>query len=501
MKVAVRVDASDQMGTGHLMRCLSIANSLRVQGASVLFICRALPDSLRDLVLHNQHEIAMLRQTSDFAYGDLPHSHWLSCTQEDDALEAISVLSQSAYDWIIVDHYALDFRWEMLIKKHIPKVFVIDDLADRKHDCSVLLDQNFYLNIADRYIGKVSEDCRLLLGPKYSLLRDEFRDLRKVAQRRVGSVQRLLIFLGGVDSANCTTRIIDVVANMRALIEHVDVVIGAIHPYRQTVEENCKQFGFHCHVQTSKIAELMLLADLAIGAGGSATWERCCLGLPTITLSVASNQEKLVKDSAVAGLVYALDVSTEFDEKLKTHLLALIDNEPLRTMLSIRGMDTVDGSGMYRVLSEFELHSLQLRRATMEDAEKVWEWRNSPEIRAVSNQSEPIKLNAHLQWFERALVDTNRVLLIGSNNGSDIGVVRFDIYQDQAEISIYLVPGLIGKGWGRILLKDSERWLNQNLSNINVINANVLSDNLLSSNLFLESSYSISAIAYKKKVL
>ncbi len=200
MKIAIRVDASFQIGTGHFMRCLTLADTLKQRGAEIRFICRYLPDYLQDSLRKSGYEFKLLTSVStEVVEGDLVHSSWLGTCQHIDAQDSVHALSDSKWDWLIVDHYALDAQWESAVRAVSKKILVIDDIADRLHDCDLLLDQNYYANMDSRYKGKVPLYCRLLLGPRYALLRDEFRQLREKVKLRTGPVKRILVFFGGVE--------------------------------------------------------------------------------------------------------------------------------------------------------------------------------------------------------------------------------------------------------------------------------------------------------------
>lgn len=302
--IAIRVDASVQIGTGHFMRCLTLADELNRHGARIRFVCRHLPEHLRKMLSEKGHEITLLRNTtSDAALDQLAHTHWLGTSQARDAAECVQALSDRVWDWLIVDHYALDSRWEKALRKTAKRIMVIDDIADRQHDCDVLLDQNFYADMKTRYVGKVPSRCKLLLGPRYALLRDEFREFRKQVKARIGEVKRILVFFGGVDADNLTGLAIEALKELDAEGLLVDVVIGAQHPCRDAIKVACAAQGYACHVQTSHMARLMAGADLAIGAGGSAMWERAYLGLPTITVITAPNQQRTTEDVAGQGAI------------------------------------------------------------------------------------------------------------------------------------------------------------------------------------------------------
>ncbi len=348
MRIAIRVDASRKIGTGHFMRCLTLADALKQRGADIRFISRHMPEHLRDMLNAKGYDFASLNSIpGEEATDDLTHAHWLGISQSVDAQDTVQALSDQAWDWLIVDHYALDARWEKALRNLARRILVIDDIADRRHDCDALLDQNFYTNMESRYIGKVPAHCQLLLGPRYALLREEFRQLREQAKPRIGPVKRILIFFGGVDAGNYTGRAIEALANIGMPDLHVDVVIGAQHPGREQIESACAGYGFVCHVQTNRMAELMAAADLALGAGGSATWERCCLGLPGIVFAVAENQQQASKDLANHGATY-LGKSEMFFAEIERAVTHLLASDRLHKM-SVTAACLADGQGTIRL--------------------------------------------------------------------------------------------------------------------------------------------------------
>jgi UDP-2,4-diacetamido-2,4,6-trideoxy-beta-L-altropyranose hydrolase len=165
--IAFRVDANSQIGTGHFMRCLTLAVALKQCGAQIRFVSRDLPTYLRDMFVARDLDLVSLSSAEkEKPTRDLAHSHWLGASQAQDAKATIQALSDNSWDWLIVDHYALDVRWESTLRKSTKQIMVIDDLADRQHNCDVLLDQNLYRDMQTRYSDKVPAHCRLLLGPR-----------------------------------------------------------------------------------------------------------------------------------------------------------------------------------------------------------------------------------------------------------------------------------------------------------------------------------------------
>lgn len=431
---------------------------------------------------------------------DLCHSSWLGTSQSADAEDVLQALSDKSWDWLVVDHYALDARWESMIRQRVGKILVIDDLADRQHDCEVLLDQNFYLNFENRYKGKVPPHCRLLSGPRYALLREEFGLMRKRMAPRTGQAKRVFIFFGGVDANNYTGIAMATLAQLPIPGLAVDVVIGAQHTCRQQIERECDRYGFDCHVQTDRMAELMAKADLAIGAGGATSWERCCLGLPALVLGVAENQKELIANSMAAGLFYAPEMKGDLHDLLPIHLKILWEYEYLRHTLSRNGMQTVDGLGVMRVVDTMGMDAVEVRLATEDDSENIFEWRNSPQIRTVSRESNPISREEHQRWFSSVLNNSERVLLIGQRNGSAVGVVRFDVQGNAAEVSIYLVPGTHPPRQGSLLLKSAEAWLKANHPQVADVRANVKGGNIRSERMFMGCGYLVESTWYSKRI-
>jgi UDP-2,4-diacetamido-2,4,6-trideoxy-beta-L-altropyranose hydrolase len=499
--IAFRTDATSQIGSGHFMRCLTLADELKRCGAHIRFVSRDLPLHLRDMLAAKDMEFVPLDgDATQLPAGDLAHASWLGATQARDAQSTIQALSGQSWDWLVVDHYALDARWENTLRGTAKKIMVIDDIADRKHDCDVLLDQNFYADIQTRYADKVPAHCELLLGPRYALLRDEFRKLREQVKPRTGVVNRILVFFGGVDADNYTGQAIAALSGMDIRGAHVDVVIGAQHPCLEEIKAACVQHGYICHVQTNKMAELMAVADLAIGAGGSATWERCCLGLPTLVFCIAENQKRQLADAACEGLLYAPEVGADLSQAIQKHTYALIENANLRELISCNCMQAVNGRGVLRVITSLGMSGIEIRMANADDSEKLFQWRNHPSIRAVSRNPNVIDWQDHQSWFASVLTNPEKMLLIGQRSASPIGVVRFDKQNDEAEISIYIIPGGTSSGLGLSLLQSAEQWLAANHPEILKIRAQVLGANERSLKLFSGAGYQVESTYYLKKL-
>ena len=310
----IRVDSSEMIGSGHLMRCLTLADRMRCEGTEVHFICRDLVGNLNHLVREQGFPLHVLpRHADDPSLSG--YAAWLTVAQETDARETGEVLSTFAPIMrLVVDSYALDEAWERIVHPLVGELFVIDDLANRKHDCDILLDQNFYRAMRHRYDGLVPPSCNLL-GPSYALLREEFYAAKKKLRRRDGNLRRILVFYGGSDITHETEKAVRALLHLSLPTVEVDVIIGGSNAHRMQIEELCAPHDFlHTYCAVSNMAEFMANADLCLGAGGTTTWERCFLGLPAIVTAIAENQLEICLDCADAGLIYYLgrwDVVTE----------------------------------------------------------------------------------------------------------------------------------------------------------------------------------------------
>ena len=355
-RVVIRVDASVEMGIGHLTRCITLANSLAGNGARVRFVMRVQTAAFSGLVDAGGHQLVLLadpepgnhwRDPADNAY-----ANWLPVSWQRDAeqaREAIDGLGEA--DWLIVDHYALDARWERALRRPGLRILAIDDLANRPHDCAVLLDQNLVLGMETRYQPLVPATCRYLLGPRYALLRPEFSQLRRSLAARSGAVNRILICFGGTDPSNETGKALGAVRRLSFAALAVDVVIGRGNPNADLVARQCREMkGATLHHGADNMAELMARADLAIGAGGVMSWERCCLGLPTVAVDIAGNQVGALTALAAAGALVHLGAAASVTEEGMAHALdSMLRNAGRLRRMSETALALVDGEGAERV--------------------------------------------------------------------------------------------------------------------------------------------------------
>lgn len=333
--IAFRVDSSAAIGAGHVMRCLTLAGELRGSCKEIVFIHRELPGNMIDYI----ESRGFLVYRIPLAPGE---AQWRM-----DAEKTRDILIGNNFmpEWLIVDDYELDKRWESALRPWVKRIMVIDDLADREHDCDLLLDQNYYRNPESRYQHLVPENCRQLLGPKYALLRREFKIARRTLRARDGSVKRILVSYGGSDPTNETMKALEAVELLNRPDLAVDVVVGAANPNGKRIEAICAQMrnvNFYCQVEN--MAELMAKADLALGAGGVSNWERCCLGLPALITIVAENQRETVEALAEDGIVWNLGWHEEVGVDILVKSVKDLLNNPDRIMeMARRGLVLFEG--------------------------------------------------------------------------------------------------------------------------------------------------------------
>lgn len=363
-KTAVfRVDASVEMGLGHLTRCLTLANALAGGGMRSCFLMRSHAAGLVQMVEKAGHAVRLLpdpvRPASETGNDALQHAHWLPTTRQQDAEQTCSALvSIGSAEWLIVDHYALDARWERACRREGLRILAIDDLADRDHDCEMLLDQNLVLGMETRYRDRVSAACVQLLGPSYALLRPEFAAQRRLLAQRDGRIDRILICFGGSDPTNETAKALKAIGSLSVPQPAVDVVVGLTNPNAASVELLCATMAnTELYRGANNIAELMRRADLSIGAGGVMSWERCCLGLPTIAVHIAVNQVgALTALAAVGALDHLGDSASVTVEQIAAVLAALIASPAQVRAMAEVAIALVDGAGTDQVVAR--MHSL-----------------------------------------------------------------------------------------------------------------------------------------------
>lgn len=455
MRVAFRADAGLAIGSGHVMRCLTLADAVAEAGGTCLFLTRPHEGHLSKMLQDRGYEVAQLTLPDNAGYGahanPPPHAQWLGGDWRQDAAESRTVLEAFQPDWLALDHYALDEAWEHAALPSGVRLIVIDDLADRPHCADLLLDQNFGREASD-YDGLLSANCDRLIGPGYALLRPEFAKMRpKALARRKGAVPRhLLITLGGTDKGNVTGKLLETLARLD-LPEtfHITVVMGANAPWCDTVMAQTAAMPRPIRVLTnvSNMAELMTEADICIGAVGGTTWERCTLGLPSILVVLAENQRPAAEALDKAEIC----VLIEDVEELSNALEQLCEANSYKEYVA-QSASLTDGGGVNAIQDALHADRLWLRGATLADAEDVWRWRHEGEAWRYFKSACPVPLENHMDWFSTALTNPKLRLFIALQDLKPVGYVRLDKVENGAEVSICIAQNTRGQGLGRRVL-------------------------------------------------
>lgn len=429
-KAIFRCDASNTIGSGHVMRCLTLAEYMRERGWDCIF----------SVSQGTEDAVPMLSKTAFPVVGpDGP-------------------FPPGRADIMVIDSYALSAPDEEKYRSIANKIVVIDDLADRPHDCDVLLDQT-YARAPDSYSRLVPPDCIILTGTDYALLRPQFLQERKnTLQRRQemnGKIDRLLVSMGGTDPNNILPVILRGTQDSGLAI---DVMIGSGALYLdelKSVIDTLRSGGMDIslHLDSNDVAGLMSRADLAIGAGGTTSWERCCLALPTVLVVVANNQKTIAKNLADAEAVYNLGWYADINEKMIIETIIKFMNHPEKLMhMSHRAALVCNGKGLdylYPYLFDAEENVVLLHM--QEGDEKIlFDWQKLPETRCYARNPAPPTWDEHQKWFKSVLNDSNRYLYKIMLEERAVGMLRLDRVAEyperKFEVSILVDPRFYGQG-------------------------------------------------------
>lgn len=495
MNIVFRVDSSFEIGTGHVVRCLTLARQLAKRGVKSIFVCREHNGNLIPLIIKNGFEVIVLckkpqitRETNSVCNGS-QYENWLGDLWFEDAKQIKLALIQRSVDWIIVDHYGIDFRWESYLKR-FAKIMVIDDLVDRQHNCDLLLNQNYLPDIASKYKKIVPENCRLLLGTEYAILHAEYAKLHSELNIKSGRVRRVLVYFGGFDLDNVTGKVVSAFVSLNPKNLIVDIVLSSKAHHFKAVASLIENYNYiNLHVDLPALADLMAGADLAIGACGSSVWERCCLGLPTLVITVADNQIQIADQLAKAGVIDLLGHQNQISNKIILEKIQFYLNNEFDTKWSVRCKALVDGRGANRVadfLVGIEIGDITIRKVKESDEKVLFDWVNEDSVRNNSFEMREIKEGEHKLWFKKCLNDYDgcRVYIIETIEKNPIGQVRFNkILNSTWEVDFSIDKFFRGKGIGKISLSLAMKYHKQQFPNANFM-ARVKRENFASQKVF-----------------
>ena len=475
MLIVFRVDSSIKIGIGHTMRCLTLADEFKRRGATTLFIVRTLQGNIYKTILKRGHEYVLLSEPDKtdklISDDDVVHANWLEVPWDIDAKETIKALGGRRPNWLVIDHYAIDCKWHKKLRSSVDDIFVIDDLADRVLDCDLLLDQTYMRN-EDSYKNKVPVDCRMLLGSQFSVLKPEFSNIRPEAikkRKKQKSINRILVAMGGMDPDNVTSKIIEGLALVEwKNLPYIDVVLNSNAPHLNDINKLARKHPLKITTSTDvdDMEERIIDADLAFGAGGTTSWERCCLGLPTIMTVNADNQKETARQLSIHGAVKTIgNIETVDCYKVKEITETLLNNNNLFKIMSDQSFKVTNGFGVKRVgFMIFPLYSndgetVCLRPLRYDDAPQLYKWQSDPATRKHFENTDTPSLEDHNQWVSERVNNPGAITEVILCGDIPSGVVRLDPVDKKDDmkpsfkISIYVSPDKYKSGIGKAVIK------------------------------------------------
>ena len=502
MRILIRADAGPQIGIGHVRRCLTLARMLVELGSGVRFAARLPTPIWRSQLAEFEGSAVFLGEAVSQIEG-ADSSSWLGMTEAEDVQHTIEGAGDYRPDVIIVDHYAIGENWHKTAKNHYSCAIVaVDDLGNRALSADLIIDQNWCADHAKKYESVNNGHAKILGGPRFSMLDQAFRKKREGTPRDAeempeGCAASVGIFMGGGATTPAIRQALN--ALIRAeFLGKIEIVTTSTNPDLASLQGLTTDQNITISLDLPHLADFFRKHTLHIGAGGSATWERFCLGAPTIALALAENQRQIMLELVEAGYQGGIDATD--NTNLIPVEIALADaireafaSPTLRQKWSDKGRALVDGQGAKRVTMAIMKSSLTIRPALSEDATLTHQWRNDARIRLTARTPDPIGPNAHAEWHANSLTNRNRLLFVGAIGPCSVGVVRFDrknLSSTDCEVSIYLDPDLDGLGLGSRFLAAGEEALSHHWPDIRAITAETLPENLASGRLFTQSGYS-----------
>jgi UDP-2,4-diacetamido-2,4,6-trideoxy-beta-L-altropyranose hydrolase len=481
MNLLIRADANVAMGTGHVMRCLALAQAWVDCGGAAIFVFSEMPPALAAR-LHSENLHA---RCIDAVAGTV-----------DDARRTAALARDVNADWIVLDGYQFGAKYQSTIKDAGCKLLVIDDNGSVDGYCAdIILNQN--LHAVHSLYQQRAEQSRLLLGSRYCLLRREFRRWCGWKRNTSAEVKKVLITMGGSDPDNVTSRMIQSVSLCDFGPVKITVLVGGSNPHRELLRAQIEgRTDIELVADSDDMPGLLASSDIAIAGAGTTCWEMCLLGLPSILVELAPNQHEIGRGMHELGAGVFLGAANEVSSHAGAALLkALINAAERRQHMSEVAQQVVDGKGAERVVSLLK-HGVRLRKAEDYDCQMFWEWANDPEVRAMSFCSDPITWETHVGWFASKRCDPSYLLYVASDEKSQpVGQVRYQFDGERAVLSISLRPEVRGKGLGKPILLNATEELFQ-ISGAKAIDAFVKPENHTSQQLFQSAGFHKQGISH-----
>ena len=463
MKLLIRADANSEIGLGHVMRCLALAQACQDSGGAAEFLCASLPPAVDERLRSEGFPVRRI----DVVVGSSA-----------DAAATVEAARESSATWVAADGYALDAEFQSSMKGSGARLLVIDDMAHlAAYEADLVLNQN--PQATDAIYAHRAAGTDLLLGSRYAMLRREFCAWRD-CPRKPAPVRRLLVTLGGADPANVTLKVIQAIRQLETQAIEVIVLVGPANPHRAELVDAVRgsNRAIELKESASNMPELMNWADCAIAAAGSTCWELAFMGVPNLLIVLAENQsggaEAMQRLNASRNLGWHADLQPE---AIAMELEQLLGAKEVRDKMSDCGRALIDGRGAARVIAELgkrtsylpgtrhrspELPSretdrpdaLQLRLANAGDAGTLWRWANDPEVRACAFSQGQIAWEDHVKWLTAKLQDPDCFILLASDAADRlVGQIRFDIRGGEAWIGVSVSAAMRGRGLASELIR------------------------------------------------
>jgi UDP-2,4-diacetamido-2,4,6-trideoxy-beta-L-altropyranose hydrolase len=475
MQLIIRADANTAIGTGHVMRCLALSQCWQDEGGDILFVTACDNENLNRRIKNEGFKLIRINT----AYPD--PADWV---------EMEKVLMNRNSTLVVLDGYHFDSDYQKRIKSMGHKLLVIDDMAYLNYYfADIILNQNIG---AEKIEYPCEPETKLLLGTKYALLRREFSKWRTFKRNIPPVARKILVTMGGGDHDNVTLKVLQAIGMLEIAGLEITAVVGAANPHFEQVSAFAGRSKHRVAVKeaTENMAELIAWADLAVSAGGSACWEMAFMGLPILIIATAANQIGYYNKKGLANYFKLAGRHSALNSSDIASLISSLANDlTKRTQLSVNGPRLIDGYGTIRVINTICLKRVHIGPVTMEDCTLLWKWANDPVTRNQSFSTESISMTDHKLWFNAKINDPDTFMFIANNNQEKpVGVVRFNIEDDRAIISITVAPEYRGQGYSSEIIDSSTELLFSN-TNIRLVNAFVKPGNIASQHAFSNAGF------------
>ena len=477
--IVFRADANVEIGTGHLMRCLTLADKLQFNNLNSLFIISKKSVGFINFIKKRGYTV-----------------HVIECSHNHSDTVLYFKKTRIKPSWLVIDHYNINIEWETAVKPYVSNILVIDDLANRSHDCDAILNPNLHSDFTI-YDGLISQNCKKFIGPRFSLLGNQYQQFQNLNKNISDDIFHIAIFMGGGDFFNITEHLIDHFFSYFEYLKgreiHIDVIIGSQHPNKKSIEDKCKKIPYiSLYVDTPNMAQILSKVDLCVGAGGGAALERCCLGIPSIVLTFADNQIRGVEALVNSGAVlFGGDYRQRDWKNLFKEAVLKIQSSTVRQSLSSKALSIVDGKGSDRVAAYMELKTFNpvFKNVDIEDAKILFDWRNNEDVRRYSGNPQVLVFNEHMKWLEESLDNPDQILLMLWVGNVRFGHIRYSVKDNIALVSIVVNPVCQNLGIGSFMLEKSIPFLTKFNNNIIYIDAKIHRDNISSLAVFKKAGY------------